>query len=326
MTYICTHAGCKAEFDSERARKIHISKGHSSNKPWTDADRLEHLYHEEGLSAVDIAEGEDITPSGVRHWMDKHGIERRTHTNDKHVETPWQDKNTLKTEHHEKEKTTSEIAEEMGCAESTIKTWLRRHGIENRSREIKRSRSLSAEPKELRRLYHDEGLSLQGVADEIGVSRGKVRSDMQFADIPRRTRLDVIRANCASFGMDMSGYECWRGATNDRYEFLRVHRLLAIACGESPHKVFSGNYHVHHKNGLKWGNWHSNIELLSPAEHRSKHPSIDEKTRERIADEYDQGTSGYELAKRFDVARRTVSKIHSEHYDERSISPKRASE
>jgi transposase-like protein len=45
-----------------------------------DADELNRLYHDEKLSTIKIADKLGISASTVHHWMEKHGIERRSKT------------------------------------------------------------------------------------------------------------------------------------------------------------------------------------------------------------------------------------------------------
>jgi len=49
---------------------------------------------------------------------------------------------------------------------------------------------------------------------------------------------------------------------------FHVHQLIAIANGADPHKVFGNRqYNIHHKNGFKFDNRPSNIEMLTASEH-----------------------------------------------------------
>jgi len=44
-----------------------------------DKETLEYLYKEKGYTQVDIAKRSGCHPTTVKYWIDKHGIERRTH-------------------------------------------------------------------------------------------------------------------------------------------------------------------------------------------------------------------------------------------------------
>lgn len=50
-----------------------------AEKPWQDEETLRELYHERRMSMHDIADHfGDLTWGGVKYWMEKHGIERRS--------------------------------------------------------------------------------------------------------------------------------------------------------------------------------------------------------------------------------------------------------
>lgn len=73
----------------------------------------------------------------------------------------------------------------------------------------------------------------------------------------------------ASYTTNVNGYEMWSVPSPDT---IAVHQLVAIANGADPHKVFSdGEYHCHHKNGVRWDNRPGNIEVLSSSEHSILH-------------------------------------------------------
>lgn len=46
-------------------------------KELRDGDRLRELYHDEGMTAYEIADRVGFTPKGVHNWIERHGIETR---------------------------------------------------------------------------------------------------------------------------------------------------------------------------------------------------------------------------------------------------------
>ena len=61
-----------AEYDT-------IDEARSAERPWLDESFLRELYVEARMSSIEIAQFcGNITDAGVRYWLDKHGIERRS--------------------------------------------------------------------------------------------------------------------------------------------------------------------------------------------------------------------------------------------------------
>lgn len=114
--------------------------------PWRDKELLKEKYHAEGKSMKTIANEWDTTPGTINRWTDRHDIETRDpadrsfhHINSKeHTDKDW-----LKRQYHEEEKSLSEIAEVTDVNRDTIYYWMNKHDIELRDRKTesrKRSR------------------------------------------------------------------------------------------------------------------------------------------------------------------------------------------
>lgn len=72
----------------------------------------------------------------------------------------------------------------------------------------------------------------------------------------------------SKYGMDSRGYERWKVSNRGTEHRVLVHRLIAIA--EYGPEAVAGNV-VHHKNGCKFDNRPSNLEVLSAVEHSKLH-------------------------------------------------------
>lgn len=121
-------------------------------------------------------------------------------------------------------------------------------------------------PKEkLVELYIRQNLSAREISEQVDVSHRGVKSRLSKHDLwgkdPVKHRLitDDGYPVLSHTGVDGRGRR------------VRVHRLVAIADGADPAKVFSGEYDVHHVNGMKIDNRPDNIEVLAHDEHAKLH-------------------------------------------------------
>jgi transposase len=102
----------------------------------------------------------------------------------------------LRKEYIEKNRLIKEIAEELGCSNTTVSRWLNKHGIKTRSRRERIHHRLPDElddPEWLREKYHNEGLSCQAVAEKIGCSDGAVLSAMNRHGIETRSFSEAVK-------------------------------------------------------------------------------------------------------------------------------------
>jgi transposase len=108
-----------------------FSRHRSSDAAYRDADWLREKYWGEKKSSHEIAAGRDFSPTTVQKWLNKHGIETRDRSPvpDKRLKNAkW-----LRDRYWACGRSTPEIAEECGCAASTVGEWLKKHGIDMRS-------------------------------------------------------------------------------------------------------------------------------------------------------------------------------------------------
>lgn len=122
----------------------------------------------------------------------------------------------------------------------------------------------------LRDLYHLLGMNTVEIAELLGLSDSTVYDWMDRHDIPRRTGNRFERKEYATYSHHARGYPKWDSWSGEDQEqrTLLVHRLLAVA--EFGFDAVSDNV-VHHKNGIKWDNRRSNLELMSHSDHSRMH-------------------------------------------------------
>lgn len=120
------------------------------------------------------------------------------------------------------------------------------------------------DPDVLKRLYFDEGMSTKAVAQELDVHPSTIRHWKGKHGIEKKAptekhRIGVLYRNRSDGFVQM--VNTYKGK---QYTVL-LHQLVAIADGADPHKVFTnGKYYVLHKNGVRWDNRPSNVELVPP--------------------------------------------------------------
>lgn len=126
----------------------------------------------------------------------------------------------------------------------------------------------------LRRLYWNEELSTREIADLAGVHKETIIRHMDKHDIKRRDRIvaskEGSRIEYCPYIVDHQGYCRWRDTWDKTWNMISVARLLAVA--ENGFDAIKEKV-VHHKNGIKWDNRPSNIELMDRPDHTRMHNS-----------------------------------------------------
>jgi len=125
------------------------------------------------------------------------------------------------------------------------------------------------DPLWLEKKYVTEGLSQREIADLCGVHRSTIRRWMDKFDIESRKSSHEKPPN-HSFRVD--GYERVKVQQDGTQHDVLIHRLIAVA----EHGVDAvKDSHVHHKNGFRFDNRPSNLEVLEPGDHHRKHDPIE---------------------------------------------------
>ena len=213
------------------------------------------MYHQWLFSHAEIGEFFGVSRGAIEYQFNKHDIETRI---------PWEasalkrlgrekykllnDESWLECEYINKEKSAPEIADELGCSVGAVYDHLSESNIETRmcTREVT-PETVENEPEELKRLNHEEGMSLQEIADKFDMSSGQMsvwfaRHDIEVADnLPRGEDHHAYSGGRAKYGS---------GWTKTKKEKVRERDgRCCVNCGlsEERHKEIYGCKHaVHH--------------------------------------------------------------------------------
>lgn len=154
--------------------------------PWRDADALRDLYYGEELSQHQIAEHWDTSPDVINRWMKRHDIAARDRPEANRVrhntDEPWKDEAVLRELYVEQRLTQPEIADELGCGDSTISNWIDRL-------EIKLPWQDEAT---MRELYVGRGMSQTEIAEHLDCGVSTVEKWMGRHGISGRENGDAV--------------------------------------------------------------------------------------------------------------------------------------
>jgi transposase-like protein len=111
-----------------------------------DRDWLEQEYVEHGRTTYDIAEEIGCDPQVVGGWLRRHDIQARSAAETQLKHPKLQDRDWLEQEYVERGRTTSDIAEGIGCHPASVGRWLHRHGIPARTSSLPSRSTHRTEP------------------------------------------------------------------------------------------------------------------------------------------------------------------------------------
>jgi transposase-like protein len=218
-------------------------------RSWEDVLTPEFLhaaYVEDGMTMQAIAADVGCPPGTVSRLLHRHGIPtRRARPGvDNLLYLEALPEEVVRTR-AESGTTLIELALEGGCSTTAAKGAARRAGVSGQLPGSRPPEDLCASPEELRRLYGEEHLSLEAIAARLGVSRIKVRADLDRAGIrpytrPPHSRKARAKRAAEDAAIDPAEVVASYAALRRRWRPRRVRLLLLNASpphplGRDPH-------------------------------------------------------------------------------------------
>lgn len=232
-----------------------------TDEPWKDEEWLREKYCRQRMTMAEIADSAGTSFDTIRYYKDKFGLSKETAKDRMDAERVerlyWDEGYSL-----------ADVGEVYDTGGVTVLNFMKDEGIPRRTPDQEKGDAWK-DADRLRRLYWDEGLTLEEIGDKLGCDTTTVMNWMKRLGVER---IKTPMEKPAYYDTDQYGYERWKSKHNQRSYRVGVHQLVAIADGAEPYKVFSaGEYNVHHKNGVPWDNRPENVELLTKSEHGKHH-------------------------------------------------------
>ena len=232
-----------------------------TDEPWKDEEWLREKYCRQRMTMAEIAESAGTSFDTIRYYKDKFGLSKETAKDRMDAERVerlyWDEGYSL-----------ADVGDVYDSDGVTVLNFMKDEGIPRRTPDQEKGTAWK-DADRLRRLYWDEGLTLEEIGDKLGCTAGTAGRWMERLGVDREL---PPGEKPAYYDTTLSGHERWKSKHDGRTRSVRVHQLLAIANGADPHKVFSnGEYNVHHKNGIPWDNRDENVELITKSEHSRRH-------------------------------------------------------
>jgi len=153
----------------------------------------------------------------------------------------------------------SQIANKFDCSEKPIKNRLKENDIGLRG-----AKSVDIKEEELKREVFNSN-SIRELSEKFNCHRSTIDRKLEQYNIDFSYSYNK-KATLA----DINGYQVMQCGIVGKG--VLVHRLLAVA--EYGYEEVCDNV-VHHKNGIKWDNRPSNIEVMGRSEHSKLHAEMD---------------------------------------------------
>ncbi|AFH21445.1 hypothetical protein OSG_eHP1_00075 [environmental Halophage eHP-1] len=234
----------------------------NQDAPYRNEELLRKKYVHTDMSVGELCEEFGCSKTTLYKYINKYGLQEE-------LDTRYKDPDVLKQLYVERGLSIDEVAEELDATRNKVHYQLEKHDIDRRNEggvfEDAEWRSKST----LKELYHDRGLSTLEIADRYDVTPSGVSKRMNELGIEKR---QSYRHKEPSITLNQHGYERYATGKFGYRDSVFIHRLVVVAEGADPHKVFGDLSHVvHHKNEIPWDNRPENLEVVTQSEHKKIH-------------------------------------------------------
>jgi uncharacterized protein YjcR len=165
-------------------------------------EKLQRLYHEEDYTQQDIADKFDVTSGYISQLFSRFDISASGRGPEKHsrndsflgedMEQPWQEEEILREEYVENNNGYRVLSDAWGCSQSTIQKWVEKFGFEKNDPTDYIDEPWHDEDT-LREMYHEQQMTQQEIADELGCSTGSINTWMKRHGIEARTTGETLK-------------------------------------------------------------------------------------------------------------------------------------
>lgn len=163
-----------------RSQAIRLGKGIVIGR-----ETLVKLYWDQGLSIPEMAARLSCSEDAIRSRMQEYDIPRRTPAESAQLSRGIDFPEQLAREWYEHQQLSlTDIAERLGCSETAVRNKLIQYGIERRTPWAHEAIDLGED--ELRRLYEEESLTVEAIAETYGCSPATVSRKMSKYGIKAR--------------------------------------------------------------------------------------------------------------------------------------------
>jgi DNA-binding CsgD family transcriptional regulator len=280
-------------------------RGMSEARTDGNAERLQNerwlreQYWEKGHTLAEIAQKLSVSSGAVRNSMERHDIERRGESKaqtDGNVER-LQNEQWLREQYCDEERTSYDIAAELGVSDTTVREQMEEYGIDRRDVSVE-----GLDEERLREQYYNKGLTGYEIAEKLGVTPPAVYNRMEAYGMERRSMSEIqTDGNIQPLESEQWVREqyCKKGYTTAEIAEKLGVSDNTVCCRMDRHDIKRRNRSEAQTNG--------NIQLV--------------KNEQWMREQYcEQGKTTYEIADELSLSRTTVTKWLDVHEIERKSS------